>query len=88
MGRGRQATERPAQVEELAEWIEHWGATRTKRGSMAGPRRIRCVARRAWKRAGTVPGRVRSRTAASEVRPRISSQESPALDVGSVGPSG
>lgn len=34
MGRGRQATERPALVEELAERIEHWRTTRTKRGSM------------------------------------------------------
>ena len=34
MGRGRQATEPPAQVEELAERIEHWRRTRTKRGPM------------------------------------------------------
>jgi hypothetical protein len=31
MGRGKQATERPAQVEELAGRIEHWRETRTKR---------------------------------------------------------
>lgn len=34
MGRGEQATERPAQVEELAERIEHWRKTRAKRGPM------------------------------------------------------
>lgn len=34
MGRGRQGTERPAQVEELAERIEHWRRTRSKRGPM------------------------------------------------------
>jgi hypothetical protein len=34
MGRGRQAAEPPAQVEELAERIEHWRKTRTKRGPM------------------------------------------------------
>ena len=34
MGRGKQATEPPAQAEELAERIEHWRRTRTKRGPM------------------------------------------------------
>ncbi len=34
MGRGKQAAEPPAQVEELAERIEHWRRTRTKRGPM------------------------------------------------------
>jgi hypothetical protein len=34
MGRGKQAAERPAQVEELAERIEHWRTTRSKRGPM------------------------------------------------------
>ena len=34
MRRGRQAAEPPAQVEELAERIEDWRRTRTKRGPM------------------------------------------------------
>ena len=34
MGRGKQAAERPALVEELAGRIEHWRETRSKRGPM------------------------------------------------------
>ena len=34
MERGKQATERPAQVGKLAGRIEHWRETRTKRGRM------------------------------------------------------